>query len=55
MLVEIPINITISSNESKSDARFDGVGEHLPSLHMHFIKPAHGGVDHAKWLWDWST
>ena len=42
--------------QNKVHARFEGVGQHLPSLHMHFIKSAHGGIDHiTKGFCDWST
>ena len=47
--------VFIFKSGPKSYARFDGVVQHLPSLHMHFIKPDHVGIQHAKGFWDWST
>ena len=52
MLVKNPGNFTISQNELKTYARFVGMCQHLPSLRLDFIRPAHGGIDHAKDLCD---
>ena len=37
MLVKNPGNFTISQNELKTYARFVGMCQHLPSLHLDFV------------------